>query len=234
MRVSVALVVIGLLVGLPLVSAQADGAEPFVTAKQLDLSLVLPPPSPVDSDEMKGELAELLKIQATRTPDQVAQAQGDAELTVWRFADVLGPHFTKEALPKVAALFDRVVATEGAVVDPAKDLWKRPRPHMVSAEIKPVVRLTTSGSYPSGHATLGALMGILLAEMVPEKREAIQTRSRQFAENRMVAGIHFRSDVVAGRIAGSAIAFRILPSDAFQALFQPAKTELRAALGLGD
>ena len=44
------------------------------------------------------------------------------EEDVWRFSDVIGnPKFTEENLPKFAAFFDRVVATEGAVVDPAKD-----------------------------------------------------------------------------------------------------------------
>ncbi len=234
MRAIIALLLLGLLAGAPTASALAEGAEPFITAKQLDLSLILPPPSATDSNETKAELAELLQIQAARTPEQVALAQADAEENVWRFADVLGPKFTRDALPKVTALFDRVVETESAVVDPAKQVWQRPRPHMVSAEVKPVVRLSSSGAYPSGHATVGTLMGIILAEMVPEKRAEIQARSRQFAENRMIAGIHFRSDVTAGRIAGAAIAFTILPHEDFQALYQPAKAELRAALGLGD
>jgi acid phosphatase (class A) len=36
-------------------------------------------------------------------------------------------NFTKEKRPLFTAFFDRVVATEPAVVDPAKDFWKTPK-----------------------------------------------------------------------------------------------------------
>jgi len=211
---------------------RAEDAKPFITAKDLDLTKFLAPPPANDSAQTKAELGEVLTLQVTRTPEMVARAQADAEENVWRFADVLGPKFTKEALPKTDAFFARVAETEGAVVDPAKDIWKRPRPHLLSNLVKPAVPLSKSGSYPSGHATVGTLMAIVLSNMVPEKRAELMARGWEYANNRVIGGIHYRSDIEAGRIAGSLIAEAIWSQPDFAAEFAAAKAELRAALGL--
>ncbi|AZO44852.1 phosphatase PAP2 family protein [Mesorhizobium sp. M7D.F.Ca.US.005.01.1.1] len=213
-------------------AAQAEDAQPFVTNKDVDLTMILPPPPANDSVQTKAELGEVLTLQVTRTPEMVASAVADAEENVWRFANVMGPKFNKETLPKFSAFFDRVVATEGAVVDPAKDVWKRPRPHQLSDLVKPAVKLSSSGSWPSGHATVGTMMGIILSDMVPEKRAEIMARAAEYAHNREVGGIHYASDVEMGRISGSVIAAVLLNRDDFKAEYEVARAELRSDLGM--
>ncbi|TGQ71395.1 MAG: phosphatase PAP2 family protein [Mesorhizobium sp.] len=213
-------------------AAQAEDAKPFITNKDVDLTMILPSPPANDSAETKAELGAVLTLQVTRTPEMVASAVADAEENVWRFADVMGPNFNKEKLPKFSAFFDRVVATEGAVVDPAKDVWKRPRPHQLSDLVKPVVKLSSSGSWPSGHATVGTMMGIILADMVPEKRAEIMARATQYAHNRVVGGIHYPSDIEMGKISGSVIAAVLLNRDDFKAEYEAARAELRSDLGM--
>jgi acid phosphatase (class A) len=214
------------------VPLHAEDAKPYSDSKEINLLLLLPPPPANDSVQMKAELGEVLTIQVTRTKAMEARAIADATENIWRFADVVdSPKFTAAALPKVAAFFDRVVVTEGAVVDPAKDVWKRLRPHLYSDLVKPVVPLSKSGSYPSGHATVGTPMGIELANMLPEKRAAIMARAWEFGHNREVGGIHFPSDIEMGRIAGTVIAQTISTHPDFKAEFEAAKAELRAALG---
>ncbi|RWP90761.1 MAG: phosphatase PAP2 family protein [Mesorhizobium sp.] len=213
-------------------AAQAEDAQPFITNKDVDLTMILPPPPANDSAQTKAELGEVLTLQVTRTPEMVASAVADAEENVWRFADVMGPKFNKETLPKFSAFFDRVVATEGAVVDPAKDVWKRPRPHQLSDLVKPAVKLSSSGSWPSGHATVGTMMSIILSDMVPEKRAEIMARASKYAHNRVVGGIHFASDVEMGRISGSVIAAVLLNRDDFKAEYEVARAELRSDLGM--
>ncbi|MDK4714498.1 phosphatase PAP2 family protein [Rhizobium sp. CNPSo 4039] len=211
----------------------AEDAKPFTDAKEINLLDLLPPPPANDSAQMKAELGEILTIQVTRTPEMAARAVADAEENVWRFSDVIdNPKFTKENLPKFSAFFDRVVETEGAVVDPAKDVWKRPRPHLYSDLVKPIVPLSKSGSYPSGHTTVGTLMGIVLANMMPEKRAVIMARAWEYGHNRIVGGIHYASDIEAGRIAGTVIAETIMTHEDYKTEYEGAKAELRAALGL--
>jgi acid phosphatase (class A) len=211
----------------------AEGAKPYSDNKEINLLLLLPPPPALNSDQMKTELGEILTIQVTRTKEMEARAFADATENIWRFADVVdNPKFNAATLPKVAAFFDRITETEAAVVDPAKDVWKRPRPHLYSDLVKPVVPLSKSGSYPSGHATVGTLMGIELANMLPEKRAQIMARAWEFGHNRVVGGIHYPSDIEMGRITGSVIAQTISTHTDFKADFEAAKAELRAALGL--
>jgi acid phosphatase (class A) len=211
----------------------AEDAKPYSDNKEINLLLLLPPPPANDSDQMKAELGEILTIQVTRTKAMEARAIADATENIWRFGDVVNnPKFTAAALPKVTAFFDRLVETEAAVVDPAKNVWKRPRPHLYSDLVRPVVPLSKSGSYPSGHSTVGTLMGIELANMLPERRAEIMARAWEFGHNREVGGIHYASDIEMGRITGTVIAQTISAHPDFKAEFEAAKAELRAALGL--
>jgi len=210
----------------------ADEAKPFITSEQLDLTKYLPAPPADDSAQTKAELKELLEIQATRTPEQEKAAIADAEENVWRYADVMGPDFTAEKLPKTAALFDRIVATEDVVDDHAKKAFNRPRPYMLDEQIHPLLKKSKSGSWPSGHSTVGYLMATVLGEMVPEKRNALFTRAAGYAENRLVAGFHYRSDTVMSRTGAALIAQKMEEQPDFKTEFDAAKTELRSQLGL--
>lgn len=216
----------------PLVSQAAD-ATPYADANEINLLTLLPPPPSNDSAQTKMELAEILSIQVTRTKAMEERAVADAAEDVWRFADVIDdPKFTKEKLPTFAAFFDRVVETEGAVVDPAKNAWKRPRPHLLSDLVKPAAPLSKSGAYPSGHTTVGTLMGVVLSNMLPEKRAQIMARAWEYGENRVIGGVHYRSDVDVGRIAGVTIAQTISTHADFRTEFEAARSELRNVLGM--
>jgi len=210
----------------------ADEAKPFITSQELDLTKYLPAPPADDSAQTKAELKELLEIQATRTPEQEKAAIADAEENVWRFADVMGPDFDAAKLPKTAALFDRIVATEDVVDDHAKKAFNRPRPYMLDEQIHPLLKKSKSGSWPSGHSTIGYLMATVLGEMVPEKRNALFTRAAGYAENRLVAGFHYRSDTLMSRTGAALIAQKMEEQPDFKTEFDAAKAELRAQLGL--
>ncbi|MFD3222325.1 acid phosphatase [Rahnella aceris] len=210
----------------------ADEAKPFITSQELDLTKYLPAPPADDSAQTKAELKELLEIQATRTPEQEKAAIADAEENVWRFADVMGPDFDAAKLPKTAALFDRIVATEDVVDDHAKKAFNRPRPYMLDEQIHPLLKKSKSGSWPSGHSTIGYLMATVLGEMVPEKRNALFTRAAGYAENRLVAGFHYRSDTVMSSTGAALIAQKMEEQPDFKTEFDAAKAELRAQLGL--
>ncbi|WP_413535797.1 acid phosphatase [Rahnella inusitata] len=210
----------------------ADEAKPFITSQELDLTKYLPAPPADDSAQTKAELKELLEIQATRTPEQEKAAVADAEENVWRFADVMGPDFTAAKLPKTAALFDRVIVTEDVVDDHAKKAFNRPRPYMLDEQIHPLLKKSKSGSWPSGHSTVGYLMATVLGDLVPEKRNALFARASVYAENRLVAGFHYRSDTVMSRTGAALIAQKMAEQPDFQAEFDAAKTELRTQLGL--
>ncbi len=212
--------------------AQTKEAAPFTTAAEVNLLELLPPPPSGDSAVTKAELDALVALQAARSPAQSERAVADDEESVWRFADAVGnPGFTKEKLPVFSAFFGRLVATEPAVVDPAKDSWKRPRPYLADSRLNPLLKKKTSGAYPSGHATIGTLMGIVLSNMLPELRGPLMERAAEFAANRLVAGMHYASDIDAGKRSATAIAAVIRTKADYAEQIAAAKAELRAALG---
>ena len=212
-------------------AAAADA--PYVTAAQVDLLRLLPPPPAAGSAEDRADLAEVLAVQASRTPERLAQASADVEESLpAMFGAVLGPAVTRERAPALFHLFARLAETEEVVTRPAKSGFARPRPFQAHPEVKPGIKPSNSGAWPSGHTTIGTLTGITLAAMLPEKRDAIHARIREYSESRLVGGVHYRSDLLAGARAGTAIAAVLFNDPAFQADYAAARRELRGALGM--
>ncbi len=224
-----------LLLAAMLFAMPALAETPYLTAKQVDLLTLLAPPPPKDGAKDAAEMAEVLAAQASRTPERLARASADVEESVYvMFTPVLGDGFTAARTPLLAKLFARLAETEEVVTDPAKKGFAHLRPFQRSAEVKPGIKLSSSGSYPSGHTTLSRMTGIVVAAMVPEKRAEIFDRALDYAESRLIGGVHFRSDLVAGGQAGTAMAAVLFNDPGFLAEFGPARQEVRAALGLAN
>jgi acid phosphatase (class A) len=96
-----------------------------------------------------------------------------------------------------------------------------------------VAETSYSPSYPSGHATVGAMMAILLAQMVPERRDALFALGWEYGEARVISGVHYPSDVEAGRILGTMLVGVMQENRRFRADFAVARRELRAVLEIG-
>ncbi len=193
---------------------------------QIDLTILLGPPPVAGSDADKTDLRTVLEAQQTRTSEQIKRAQADVETSVFRFADVVGPDFTAAKLPFTALFFKKVSNDSRVAILAIKDAWQRPRPFLASSEVHPIIDKPTSGSYPSGHSAYAYMTAIILAQLLPEKREAIFARAAEFAHNRIIDGVHYPSDVEGGRIAGTVIAANMLQSPEFKADFAKAKAEL--------
>lgn len=212
--------------------ALATESAPYLTPGQLDLTQFLPPPPTAGSIEQNEEIEKLLQFQRTRTPEKVAAARADMTLSVFRFADVLGPAFNAEKLPRTKAFFDKVAEASTSISNAAKDFWHRPRPYVFSKAIEPCLDKPGNASYPSGHSTFATQTAIILANMVPEKKSMIFARAAAFRLNREIGGVHYPSDVRAGELAGTLIAQALFQSPAFKTDFDAAKQEVRAALQL--
>lgn len=205
----------------------------FISPDRVDLAKILAPPPANESPQTQAEIQELVRMQERRTSEEEAAAQADVTLTIFQVAgNVLGPKFTPENLPITVKFFERLGRDEGVIVSNAKETWNRPRPFMLSEKIKPCVRQSRSGSYPSGHATYGYLSGIVLANIVPEKKAELFARANQYSYHRMVGGVHYRSDVEAGRISGTVIAAIMMQDPNFQEEFLKARSEVRRILRL--
>ena len=210
--------------------AFADG-KPYLTAADLDLTLILPPPPEPGSARQAADLDAVIAAQAAASPARIAQAVADTNETVFdMFAGTLGPRFTPAGLPKATALFARIGESEDAVLDPAKRAFGRVRPFLADPRVKALVRPSTSGSWPSGHTTRVTVMAAVLGDMLPEHRAEIWTRARDYAQSRVIGGMHYPLDLEAGGRAGSAMAALLFAAPDFRDDYQAARAELRAAL----
>lgn len=208
------------------------GKGHYLSPGQLDLTRVLAPPPADDSPRTRAEIETLLSLQRERTPEQEAAARADREMSPFPFADVLGPRFAKDKLPNTAVFFANVLSDQRLFVSPAKKHFDRVRPYVLDPTVQPCLSRPFNAAYPSGHSTWGHLAGIILANMVPEKAAELHARAALYASHRMLGGVHYPSDVEAGKISAAVIASSLFQNQAFLEDFAKAKAEVRAVLRL--
>ncbi|MES2129155.1 MAG: phosphatase PAP2 family protein [Pseudomonadota bacterium] len=208
----------------------ASAAEhAFVPAARVQGQLLLAAPPAASA----RELAELHEIEATRSKEQVARAIADSDdETIFLFRDVVGEQFTAVRLPLTAQLSEHVGHDESANTGPLKAMFGRVRPYNADKTLKPVCKTKTKNdSYPSGHATAGYLEGLTLVDLMPEKRDAILARADDYARNRLVCGVHYRSDIEAGKLLAYAVHAVMQADPQYQRELAAARAELAGGTG---
>jgi acid phosphatase (class A) len=146
---------------------------------------------------------------------------------------VLGTRIDQARVPAVIGLLERARLDLARATRGPKIHYRRLRPFVGNEApicVQRTQALADSFSYPSGHATQGWAYALILAALVPEKATPILARGRAYGESRIVCGVHWLSDVVAGRLTGSTVFAALMGDPAFRADLEKARTELHAAL----
>ncbi len=199
-------------------AASSDAPYYYVTPARPDLTVLLPPPPDLGTAEERADQAAVTSAVAARTPSQETAAR-ESVRSVFFFARSVGDGFNAANFPTTAGFFERIGSDVGKLIDEAKLHWGRARPTGAAK---------ARGSYPSGHAAFAAATAIVLAQLLPCKRAAIFAQARGFAENRIILGLHYPSDIAAGWTAGTLAAYVMMGNARFQTDFSAAKTELHA------
>ncbi len=198
----------------------------YLAKDDLNWVALLPEPPTTNSAEQKSELQQILAIQTARTPADEARAKAEEKFEVFQFAPIIGAGFTAEKCPMTAALFKDIETDSKYFSRTSKEHWNRKRPPYIDPAVHPSATLEDEGSYPSGHATRGVLFALLMSEIFPEHREALLEQGRQVGWDRVVGGVHYPSDVAAGRVLGQALAAKLLAKPEFRAEFERVKQEI--------
>lgn len=147
------------------------------------------------------------------------------------FGCALGAEVRPGDAPKLDELMRRATADALLVIRRAKELNQRARPFSRGEGEICVPRtpeLSHNDSYPSGHATVGWLYGLILGEVAPDRASELLGRGRAYGDSRIICGVHFASDIDAGRTAAAAVV-SVLHSDArFRSDMEAAQAELAA------
>ncbi|HEX7034896.1 MAG TPA: phosphatase PAP2 family protein [Pseudomonadales bacterium] len=202
-----------------------------------DSAALLPPPPEPESAAMARDREAMEAALALQGTPRWEQARADAVLrfpaAVRSFSCALGAPITEEATPNLYMLLRRSLADLGLSTYGAKNRYRRTRPFMVNEQ--PTCTpddeeaLRADGSYPSGHAAIGWGWALILAELAPERADALLARGRDFAESRVICNVHWSSDVAEGRNVGAAAVARLHGDPVFRAQLEQARGEVADA-----
>ena len=207
---------------------QAEPPPALFRAGLVDPVRLLPAPAALDTEEMRAELQTVLRVQESRTDKEVKRARADENIRTDSFQTALGPWLTANNLPRLQALFERMEKEAKVYSDIAKNHFKRPRPLVADARVKPLFEQSDPG-YPSGHALRGQMFALVLSELAPDKAETLLARGREIGWSRVVGGVHIPSDVSAGRTLGQALAREMLANPAIRTELAEIHREFDAA-----
>jgi|UniRef100_UPI004049E874 acid phosphatase (class A) len=194
--------------------------DPGATSAGLQLEMAslnkavgLPPKA--NTDAAKLDLGILLWLQKHRTPDQIAKSWLLLDRNIVQFDRALGIDMTKSTPAVVRGITSFLKLVDGAK-DSIKDRVRRPRPYVSHPQIHVCLPPESGWSFPSGHSAFFRSAAILLADLVPERRERLLAVGLLGGTSRTMCGLHYPSDVEAGQRLGEAAALQILNSPQWQ------------------
>jgi acid phosphatase (class A) len=207
----------------------------YLAPESLPDSLALLPPPPTEgSPALALDRAVSAASLALRDTPRWALAVEDAELmfpaAAAPFACALGASIDGTETPRLQTLMRRTLADAGFATYGAKNRYQRPRPFVVNGaptctpELDGYLR--EDGSYPSGHTAIGWAWALILAELAPDRADALLARGRAFGQSRVVCNVHWQSDVIEGRSVGAATVARLHADPLFRADLEAARDEL--------
>lgn len=205
--------------------------DKYLPANTPDSIALLPPPPTPGSEDYKADLECARAVFKSRTPEQEKRAMKDATLTIFNFSPAIGEYFNSNSLPKTAAFFADLKMQAREPILTVKDHWKRTRPYDVDKSLwlgKP----EASYSYPSGHSTIGTVQALVLAELFPDKKDAILQIGRNIGWDRVLIGKHFPTDVHAGRVLAQVTVNEFKKSPTFQKALEEVRAEIQSVRSL--
>lgn len=213
-----------------------EATSNYLKAETVDLRALPAPPQP-GSLAAEADLETILQVQAWRTDAQVAFAKEVDRMDAFEGAEALGAWFTRERLPVTARLLEQAMGDGEALNMVAKLKYKRLRPPFQDPRVQPCAPVQKPGtwvppasfySYPSGHATSIFILAAIYADLVPDRAEAVQAWAHRAAWGRMIAGVHFPSDDVGGRILAGIAVSTLKANPAFRAALERCRAEIKA------
>ncbi len=207
----------------------------------VDSLALLPPPPAAGSAAQAVDDAAFQSARKLKDGPRWALAASDAVLVFPKAAEsfqcALGIPISAESTPNLNMLLRRTLTDAGFATFKAKDFYKRLRPFAANNETMCTpheeASLRKSASYPSGHSAIGWTWGLVLAEVAPERVDALLQRARDYGQSRVVCGVHWQSDVEAGRLVGAAVVAQLHASQDFNEQLALARKEVAAARAAG-
>jgi len=220
-------------------STAASVAEPAATARQATgyyltgeerVFTTFPIAPRLNSDRDHMDLLITLTVQSSRNADQVQEAKNDRRYSdaVKALHHIVNPAF-ETVYPETSEVTRLVkhVNDDGAMIMRAlKKKNGRPRPYVQHPGLVIPLFTVVDFSYPSGHALGSELQARLLSELFPDHAPALLEKAKVIAASRVVAGVHYESDIEAGLQLGDLIFCALKENPKFVHDLDAAKAEI--------
>lgn len=166
----------------------------------------IPDPPRNSSNETRIELDIVIQRQADATHEEIEFSRKmDDILEVYEWFDREAFRLTGKGYG-YGWIRDHASRLDG-LTNHLKIKYSRPRPY----EIAPYMNRTLSSligsidtaSYPSGHAADSYFVAGMLSKFHPEHEGEFESMARKIADSRMILGVHFPSDLVAGEMVAA-------------------------------
>ena len=212
--------------------------KPYLSKDAIDTYRVLPAAPVPGTTRWEADRTIFLQTRKLKDTPRWTLAINDVDqrAIVKDMACAVGVELTPANAPKFAALVARMGPDVSWATNHPKDIYKRPRPYLTDDGPTCVEKsdsLGKSPDYPSGHVTWGWTVGLVLAELVPDRATDVLVRARAFGESRLVCGVHTLSAVEAGRTNASALVAALHGSAEFRKDLDAARKEIAAARKAG-
>ena len=148
------------------------------------------PPSD-NSTTTKGEIIELTKIPIR---ENFIKEKDDIKKSFGKIV-------------KEDKLVQKLIDASAPIIMKIKKHHNRPRPKVIAKKIKTKMKdmemaSMKTPSYPSGHSAQGYLIGMVLSDKYPQKRDKLMKTARDISYSRRVARAHYLSDSRLGEQIG--------------------------------
>jgi membrane-associated phospholipid phosphatase len=178
------------------------------------------PPPAYDSAQEATEMAEVKNFARTPISNSLAnfwQFGAGGTRIYWFWNDVLSQDIMaagwNDNAPKAARAYALTsIASYDAYVAcwDAKYFYLAMRPFQIDPTFTPLFTTPNHPSYPSGHSTLSNAIGGVLNYLFPADSADVKALVHEAGEARIWAGIHFRSDIIAGEAVGGNVADAVI------------------------
>lgn len=230
-------------VGADTIRPDKPAHKPYLSdALAPDTVQILAPPPPSHSTLEAADRTAFNATRALKGSSRWELAASDvaegASAILDTFACVLGTRIDRTRVPAVINLLERARLDIARATRGPKLHYRRLRPFVGNDAqicVQRTQALADSFSYPSGHASQGWAYALIMAALVPEKATPILARGRAYGDSRVICGVHWLSDVSAGRMSGSATVAALLGDAGFRTDLEKARSEMGTVLsGLGN
>jgi acid phosphatase (class A) len=205
----------------------------YLPAVAIDGAKVLGPPPAAGSPQDRADRATYDETRALAGTDRWKTAIQDNDLwqggAMKRYACALGVDLSEKHTPITFKMLHKLELDVRTFGTPPKDFYNRKRPALDNDKPVCVPReawMTTNASYPSGHAMNAWSWALILTEARPDKATELLKLGREGGESRVICGVHYPSDIEAGRSLGAGMVARLHADPVFVADLAAVKQEL--------